>query len=239
MATPVAEILAQAYRESNLIPIGVEPTAAEETEALNRLNSIIRSMLGQEIGEELQPWDIPARFPNYRGADPDEPWPNSRVYCQITAPTTVTFPARGLRDGARMAIHDLDANFATHNLTVDGNGLRIDGGLTDVLSTNSQIIEYFFRADLGEWVVVTELEIDDNMPFPEDFDDLFVSLLCLRLNPRHNTQTKGETVKAVQRGIQQIRSRYRQKQAMPSEMALRQRERELFGGYDFDSGMPN
>lgn len=235
MSTPIAEITQQAYRETNLIPIGVEPTAAEQTEGLRRLQAIIKSVMGNEVGEELQAWDIPERFPNYRASTNLEPWPNSRLLCQLAAPTTVTFPARGLRDGARMAVHDLDGDFATNNLTIDANGYLIDGALTDVLSTNNQIIEYMFRADLGEWIIWTDLEIDDNMPFPQEFDELFVALLAMRLNPRHNSVTRGETQATIQRGILQLRARYRQKVAMPSELALQQRTRELFA-VDFGAG---
>lgn len=234
MSTPIAEIINQAYRETNLIPIGVAVTTAEETEGLRRLQSIIKAVIGNEAGEELQAWDVPNIFPNYRGVDMTSPWENSRLMVRLTGALTVDFPGR-VRDGARMAVQDMLSNFSTYNLTLDGNGHKIDGAATKVVSTSGYNAEWFFRADLGEWKIITALDIDDEMPFPQEFDELFVALLALRLNPRHGTSTRAETAAVVTRGITRMRARYRQKMAMPSELALQVRTKEVFD--DFLQGL--
>jgi hypothetical protein len=135
-----------------------------------------------------------------------------------------------------MHVRDLGNNLATHNLTLDGDGMLIDGTATKVLSTNGVAVEYFFRADLAEWVVVSEIDIDSELPFPNEYDDLFISLLALRLNPRYGVQTRGETAEAVKRGITKMRSRYRQKEAQSSEEALLRTQGVKRGVSDFEAG---
>lgn len=59
MTTPVEDIIQQAMRDGNLIPMGKDPTAAEQAEALARLNAIVKNVLGFELGEPLSDWTAP------------------------------------------------------------------------------------------------------------------------------------------------------------------------------------
>ncbi len=56
--TIVSEIVVQAMRENNLLATGENPTPGEASEAKDRLDSIILSCLGSEIGYILEDWNI-------------------------------------------------------------------------------------------------------------------------------------------------------------------------------------
>ena len=43
---------------------------------------------------------------------------------------------------------------------------------------------WVYRAELGKWLRITALTADDDNPFPEEFDLMFIVLLALRLSPR-------------------------------------------------------
>lgn len=88
-------------------------------------------------------------------------------------------------EGQRVAVADAGANLATYNLTLDGNGRTIEGAATQVLATDGMVRQWLYRGDTANWVRLTDLALDDDLPFPTEFDDYFAILLAMRLNPRH------------------------------------------------------
>lgn len=225
MATLVSDIIQQAYRDGNLIPIGATVTSAESTEGLKRLQVLILSVLGHEGGEKLSAFPVG----NNNVTNPTDWVPtvnstdylplNVRVVANLEAAQTLYLNPKP-QDGSRLAVIDASANFATYNLTLNGNGRKVDGGTTDVLSTNSQSIQYFYRADLGDWKVITTLATSDEMPFPEEFDDFFVILLAMRLNPRNSQPMSQESAAMLERAREQFRSRYSQIINTPADLGV-------------------
>lgn len=218
--TLLSAIIQQGYRESNLIPIGVSPSVNELAEGLKRLQSLILSVLGMEAGEALQPLPIGnnnVSQPSAHVPDPPAYIPaNVRLICNLTSAQTVYLHPRP-QDGARLAVIDASGNFATRNLTLNGNGRLVDGAATDVLSTNGQSIQYFYRADLGDWKAISALASSDEMPFPEEFDDLFVIMLAMRLAGRNNAKLSQESVASMERSREQFRARYSQTVVTPAD----------------------
>jgi hypothetical protein len=131
VSTPVATIVNDALRETNIVPIAAvgttKATTNEQTEALGRLNAFVKSVYGYEMGEELSDWLVPApqrtaavaaNFPQLpypqdqdnifpSAVDPDidvwqYPPKNSRIVFGGTT-TTAWFPERP-DDGSRMAL---------------------------------------------------------------------------------------------------------------------------------------
>lgn len=227
--TLVSDIIRDAYRESNLIAISADPTAAEQDEGLRLLNRLVASVRGNDAGEQLDQVIVgrnnierPQGFPYYDGVPDTTEWLvplNSRLVLNLTAPVEVWLDPMPI-DGARYAVQDKSGNLATFNLTVHGNGMTIGGADDVVYSTNDTNTEYMFRADIGEWLAVSPLEADDTFPFPIEFDDVFVIGLSMRLNPRHATQADPQSQMAYARVIKQFKARYRQGQEMVSELAL-------------------
>lgn len=214
--TVVTQIITDAYRQSNLLAIGSSPTSPQQAEALRYLNRIVLSVLGNEAGENLQPFplgknniDTPAGWPWYEST-PSSDWfvpLNCRLMLNLEDPATVSLSPVP-EDGARLGVSDVSGNLSTNNLTIHGNGRNIEGSSTLVLSTNGLNREWFFREDLGNWVRSIPLDLDSAFPFPEEFDDMFITLLAMRINPSYGVQMDPQTAEIFRRSRSQFRARY-------------------------------
>ncbi len=224
MAT-VLDLVTDAYRESNLIAIGSVLSADQLTEGVTLLNRYRMSVYGTEAGEQLLSFPLGqtniSRPDGYPEA-PDGDWivpHNTRLYLNLSAAQTVYLNPNPI-DGARFAFKDTAGNLATYNLIVKGNGRLIGGTTSATFSTNSQSREYFYRADAGDWKVLDPLVSTDTWPFPEEFDDMFVIGLAMRLNPRNVIQTSPESIAAYKRLLLMFEARYRQACQVSTELGL-------------------
>jgi hypothetical protein len=226
--TIASSIITSAFREGNLIAIGASPTAAMQTEALERLNRLVQSLYGSEMGENLVDFLVPApqrtaavaaNFPQLPiASDPSGsvyPYPpkNSRiVWGNVT--TTVYFP-EAPEDGSRMALISGsgagDSGSAGKTLTIDGNGKLINGAATGTfLSPQATQTQWLFRADTGNWTPVVDMAASDQMPFPSELDDLFICLLSIRMAPRFTKTPAQDTKDTALRMLKTFKARYRQ-----------------------------
>lgn len=211
--TTIRQIITDALRESGIIGVNVTPSAAIQGEGLRRLQNIIKSLYGNELGEPLVTVD-------YEDVKADEFLPvNVRIIFNDEGAQTLDM-FDNPDDGARFAVFDNGASFATENVTLLGNGRKIEGADSLVLNTNSLNREWLYRGDTGNWVRVTDLTVDDESPFPSEFDDLLVTMLAIRTNARHGAETAVDTVETYRRMLRQFRARYRQDTQKPSEAGL-------------------
>lgn len=202
-----SDIITAAYRESNLVPIVSTPSTAENTEGLRLLNNLILSTIGSEAGQELRDLNIGGEFDQSDFTSNGVP-DNARLILNLAAAKTLELDPQPY-EGQRIAVADAGNNLTTHNLTLDGNGRRIEAAATLVLATSGMSRQWMYRADTANWVRLTGLIAADEMPFPQDFDDYFIVSLALRLNPRHGRQLAQESIAALDRQRGQIRARYR------------------------------
>jgi hypothetical protein len=205
--TLVSSIITDAYRESNLIPLIATPSANQVTEALRRLNNIIMSTVGNEAGDELR--DL-----NY-GGDYDQStclreWLPRNVRLVLNLDAAVSLDAHPYPfEGQRLSFIDVGDNLNTYNVTISGNGRLIEGASSVTLSVDGDSRQWMYRSDTGNWVKIEELEEDDDMPFPLEFDDYFITALAMRLNPRYGQELHPLSLEALRRSRSQLRSRYR------------------------------
>lgn len=205
--TTATEAIQRAYRETNLIGSGRSPSTTEAAEGLVLLNSILSATLGFEAGEELTDlniggeFDDSGRFPIYVPA-------NARLVLNLTSARTLQLHPRPY-EGQRVAVADAGANLASANLTLDGNGRRIETTATVVLSTNSLARQWFYRADTANWTRLTGLVAGDDLPFPSEFDDYFIIVLAMRLNPRQGRELAQSSASWLQTISTQLEARYR------------------------------
>lgn len=249
--TLASAIIQDAFREGNLIAAGANPTAAEQTEALDRLNNIWQAVFGYEMGEKLEDWLVPApqrtaaeaanfpQLPYPQGLDGSllalpinydptilvYPYPpkNSRiVWGQVTQ--TVFFPEQP-DDGSRMAMIQGtgagDGGSGAAILTLDGNGRTIETSNTKTYTVPLTARQWMYRADLGDWVAIVDLALTDPIPFPREFDDLWITLLSIRLSPRNSKPVSDDTKVALVGMMKRFTTRYRQAQVT------------VFGSQDF------
>ena len=248
--TLVSDIITDAYRQSNLLAIGVAPKDPQNAEGLRYLNRIVKSVFGNEAGDPLTTFPLgrqniarPSGFPNW-GNDPSGEWfvpKNTRLILNLDAETGVYLPPNP-NDGCRFAVTDAAGNLSTYPLVVYGNGRKIEGADTLPLSENSLVREWFYREDVGQWVRATPLAIDDSLPFPEEFDDFFITMLAIRLNPAYGVAIDGQSQMALQRARTQMRARYKQEIPMRAQEALVRLPDVFLGrdaGHFYDPSQPN
>ena len=234
--TLASEIIARAYRETNIVPISGSPSTAEQTEALALLQPIILGVLGNAAGVELADLNVGGDYDQSSYCTPYAP-ENARLVLNLSAATTINLPPQPY-DGQRIAIVDAAANLATYNLTLDGNGRKIEGAATLALSTNGMDRQWLYRADTANWVKLSALATSDEMPFPAEFDTYFVTALALRINPRHGVALAAETQVALKDAEKRLAARYRKprpRQDMPRGF-VSSRDAYGLGVSDFNAG---
>lgn len=216
--TTVSSIISDAFRLTNLTAVGKDPTTDQQTEALRHINRIVKSVFGLEVGENLAEFPVgnsgysrPAGYPGFQNT-PDGNWiipKNIRIMLNNTQPLTLYLhPAPD--DGTRVAVLDVKGSLATNPVTINGNGRNIDGATSTILNTNSLSVSYMYRADLGGWVKYASLALVDTFPFPEEFDDFFIIMLAMRINPAYGKMIDSQSQMFLNRARNQMRSRYDQ-----------------------------
>lgn len=219
--TLVSAIIKRAYRESNLIAINATPSPAQAEEGLERLASLIAALLGFEVGTQLLDWPIGNQ--NVQG---DIDWTedrwryavaNVRLLPNTTGPQTVYLPPDP-QDGTRIAIADARGLLAANPYTLDANGRVIEGQLTLLLNTASLERAWMYRADKGQWVRLTTLVAEDEMAFPLEFDDFFITKLAMRLNPLYGRSMPESTAMTLMSMQEKLRARYRQNRDVPADL---------------------
>lgn len=217
MAT-LDDIIRRAYRESQTIDIEEDPSPEQQVEALTLLQGILSRnyipppQIALTIGRrpERARGQILRDFSIYA---PNEPLPQNIVLqCYLTSAKTLMLPYDA-SDGARISFVDVGRNFATFNLTLEGNGSTIAGADTATLATNGERIDYYYRRDLADWRQIVTLTQFQNMPWPEEFDDMFAIELALRINPRYGNEIPALTAEMLREMRRRFKARYTQGQS--------------------------
>lgn len=227
--TLVTSIIKSALRETNLIPLGVDPSDAQEQEAFELLSTIVAGIPGAEAGEDLNPLPLgtdnigsPAGYPWWSNTLPADTFvrANTRLMLNLTAEGYVYFdPAP--HDGARMGLVDCASNLDICPITLYGNGRLIDGQPDLTISTPNTAQEWVYREDIGTWVTVTPLALDGQMPWPSEYDDMFIIMLALRLNPRYGQVIHPASMETLRKARASFSARYTQAGTqMPAENGL-------------------
>lgn len=227
--TAVREIIKEALRETNLIPLGVEPSDDQVQESFKLLTTIVSGVLGNEMGENLNPLplgqagiDSPGGYPWWSNNLPANVYvrSNTRLMLNLTGEGYVYFdPAP--HDGARMGVVDCSDNLDLCPLTIYGNGRKIDADFDVVLDTPGAKHDWVYREDIGTWVSVTPLNLEGEMPWPSEFDDMFIIMLALRLNPRYGQVIHPASMETLRDTKKKFTARYSQSTTqMPSEDGL-------------------
>lgn len=226
-----ATIIGDAFREGNFVAVGETPTAEELTEALSRLNGYLSALFGFEAGEWLRDWFAPTtgavsgiplrspRTPDGSAAQSSLDWtyppPNSRIMLGIAEPATIYFPAQP-SDGARMSCVSVGS---TGLLTIHGNGRLVENAvsITEVTAGDFSGRNWLYRADLGGWILLKKIAADtEEVPLPEEFDDLLITGLAIRLAPRMGVKNIDAAIIGRHESmLKRLRLRYRQTEGMP------------------------
>lgn len=219
MSTPASNIVTDAYRESNLIPLGLQPNFNQQTEGLTRLNSLILSTIGNEAGDPLDDLVIGGQFDQSAYMQQYVP-DNNRLILNLASPLVINLDPYPFQ-GQRAAVIDVAGTLGTCPLTINGNGRLIEGVQSIVMNTPSDAREWMYRGDLGAWVKINTLALTDTLPFPARFDDYFVTTLAMRLNPRYGQSLSPESLEALKRARSQLRAYYHAWEEIRSDLDTR------------------
>lgn len=227
--TLVSDIILDAYRESNLVSINATPTTAEQTEGLRLLSRLRFSVLGNEAGENLKAFSVggnniksPTGFP-YQPYIKDPNWyipDNSELILNLTSALTLSLnPTPG--DGAVFSIVDASSNLATYNLTILGNGNTIENSISRVFNINGYTRQWQYNMRTANWeYIALTLALSDAWVYPQEFDDMFITMLSMKLNSRQGQPADPLTVTSFKRSLRQFRARYRQTRVVASEAGI-------------------
>lgn len=220
--TLISSIISDAFREGNILPLGKAPTTNQSAEALRLLNALFSSIYGDDAGEALHDWPLgnfgresPSYDLGWTDEQIDHPTLNRRLIAVNEEARTV-YLSLYPQDGARMGMADPFGRLSSVPVTLDANGRTIEGAATITLNTDGAYTEWFYRADLGDWVKLTSKIETDEMPFPSDFDNFFITLLGMRLNPRYGREMDPQSQMIYQAERRRFVSRYLQ--SLPLEI---------------------
>lgn len=226
--TLVSQIITDAYRQGDLIPLGLVPSAEQQTEALRYLNRLLQSSFGHEIGEPLEAFPVgnknyerPSGYPGYSEV-PDNDWflpKNQRAVLNLNEAVSI-FLTPAPDDGSRFAITDAANNLDTNPLTIVGNGRMFEGQGSVTISTPGFSGEWFYRADLGNWLKVSPILTTDEFPVPSEFDEYYITMLAMRLNPAYSITLDPQSMEVLRRAKAQLQARYKQVIPVSSELGL-------------------
>lgn len=234
--TSTLDIITDAYREGNLIGIGVTPTTPEQAQAITRLNAVVSNVFGYDVGEKLVDWPVGTvgnesgdlrSWTPYRWTRPQA---GVRLVVNVLGPQELILPAV-VNDGARLGFVDVGGTIGGYPITINANGRLIEGTADVVLDTDGEVREWFYRADLGNWVKINQLDLDGDMPFPPEFDDVFVTLLAMRLNPRYGRAMMADSAGWLQQSIGRFKSRYAQTVVTPADLPTLVMSRQAYNPY--------
>lgn len=229
------EIIVQAFREGNFTPVGAASTAEELTEAIPRLNSLVFALLGEDVGEELREWTVPQAWsPAQEERHPLTPLTgetttvpyaylpeNVRVNVTITGTRTLYLPGIP-SDGARFGVNNIGSSGVT--LTLHANG-RLIAGAAQLSGTPASFHgrSWMYRADLGNWIELVQLvNSASEIPFPEEYDDFFVTGLYMRLARRFGKEVSPEIAQRNESMLARIQRRYKARERPLSAAELRE-----------------
>lgn len=227
--TITLDITTQGLRESNIVGLNSVITDAQRAEALARLQSLVASVYGKDVGENLVDWPIgklnvsqawPNGYPTWTEREWRFPRTNTRLLFNADGPQDIYLPKEP-DDGSRVRLVVVSQNLSVATVTLHGNGRLIEG--SDVLVLNDDTTAgrvLMYDADSANWVRVTDLTLESDMPFPIEFDDYFITKLAMRLNPRYGRALTAESANRLNEITGQLKARYRQKQNMPADPAV-------------------
>lgn len=226
--TTLRQIIYDAYREGGITQIGSVPDADQLDEGFRKLNTIIQGLYGFEVGSPFQTISYGKNNINnsYALEENQKPYidnyyvkPNYRLMCNLNEASTVFLQPNPV-DGTRFAVIDISKNFSTNNFAINGNGRNVENTSTVILNTDGENSQWFYRADKGNWEKVSGLTVSSDNPFPEEYDDLLITKLAMRLNPRYLKQTDPETQLQYKENLSKFRAKYKQIEQVSPELAI-------------------
>jgi hypothetical protein len=203
--TTALETITSGLEALRVIGMGQQPTQAQSTYCLKHLNAFIAELAGFGGSIAFISETVEGSF------NVGTTYPAIRLLCLNGA--TVTLPQADSSivpppDGMRVHVIDAAETADTSNITIARNGWLINGAASNyTISTEGGSAMLMFRADQGDWKLVSSLALADTVPFPSDFDMPIALNAALRYT-RFGQRLSEEDQRLARRGMNRIRARY-------------------------------
>jgi hypothetical protein len=102
-------------------------------------------------------------------------------------------------------------------ITLHGNGRLIQG--VPSIEGQGGTRRWLYRADQGNWVCLERLQMNSYMPLPQEFDELFICGLIIRLSPRFGITPPEYVAACYADSLSRMKKRYAQSEEMPAASA--------------------
>lgn len=112
---------------------------------------------------------------------------NVRLRCTVTC--EVTLPADP-QDGWRIVVSYVKSG---QTLTLDPNGHKANGSTGDATVAAGAVDDFFFRAEIGDWVDPRVTATSDNVPYPDDCLRGLAAMLAIEVQPLLGLPLKFDT----------------------------------------------
>lgn len=212
MAT-AQETIVTGLQALKVLQLGQAPDTAKNTYCLRQLNNFIRDLKGFGASLPLQDVRVSGSY------TVTTQWPAVRLLCG--GGDTVTLPessdiAPAIADGFRVEVVDAEETADSSSITIARNGALIAGAASNyTISTEGGAVSLMWRADQGNWQVMADLALTDNLPFPTDFDQ-GIALLAAETYTLFGQSLSRSDDERARRAEQRLRARY--KKPPPAQM---------------------
>jgi len=202
-----------ALRRLGVLGPGQRPDAQQEEDAVAAANRLLRGLVGLGVSHPVRHVETDQSLQ----LSPD--WPATRILCTVGG-LTIALPPRAA-DGARIIILDVSGAAAASPITVTSDGVKIEGAASP-LSLNTAGVDraLMFRADLGDWRRISDLTIDDVLPFPDDLEDAWTLILMNACESVFDAEMRPNDARLITPAMKRFRARYMAPMPMRPDSAL-------------------
>lgn len=182
MAQTVAQLLEQAARQLGEL----QANQSLDTDTLDNVlwpiaRDFLNGLAGHVTGTNLVMYEQSVAGATTLAAG------NVRLSC--TATCTVTMPAAP-KDGWRVSAAYVASG---QTLTIAGNGKKLNGGTSNVTVAAAATDEFFYRADLSDWIDPRVTANSDNAPYPDELLGGIAAMLAIEIQPALGLAIKLDT----------------------------------------------
>ena len=212
MSLTVRDVIKRAGRMHGCWASGDEPDADEAMDALISYNSMKRALFGTVIGPRLSPRRAPG------GACQAE---SGGEYQIPPVAYTITAPPNP-RSGARFGVVDAGLNFSAQPCTVLGNGQLVNGSPgVQSLTANGQSVRFWFRGDIGDWVIEGDAEgLDTPIEFPDSLIAYLPNMLAMVIAAEYGSDLRQDVIAGAQEGRAAFARAYARRGRSPFDAPL-------------------
>lgn len=202
-----------ALRRLGVLGPGQRPDAQQEEDAVAAANRLLRGLVGLGLSHPVR------HLETDQSVQLSADWPAQRLLCMVGG-ITIQLPPRAA-DGARIIILDVNGLAAASPITVTTDGPKIEGAASP-LSLNTAGVDraLMFRADLGDWRRVSDLTIDDILPFPDDLEEAWTITLMNACESLFDAEMRPSDARMIAPAMKRFRARYMKPWPLRPDSAL-------------------